>query len=391
MAEGMLLRKRGGVHDTKVSYAELFFDLVFVFSITQLSHLIAAHYTPMGVFEGLVLILAMWWLWMFTTWAMNWLDPAKTAVRFLLFAMMLGGMLLSIAIPNAWKDQGLLFGAVFAAMQVGRSLFSAWSFHQVSQINSVNFVRIAIWMAAAGAFWIAGGLADHDTRLWLWLVALGIEYAGPAAAFRVPVLGPSSTASWNISGAHMAERCALFIIICLGESIIVSGNTFAKAEPSTALTLAFLAAFVTTCVLWWIYFHFGHEKATHMIEQSEDPGRIGRAVFTYAHIPIVAGIILAAVGAEFMLAHPSGHSGLAEASAIIGGPTLYLIGNLWFKGMVWGRAPLSHLVGLGLMAMLALAHSFMEPYQLGIAVAVALCVTAVWELQSLSDRKPASH
>ena len=386
MTGGKWLRVRGGAHDGKVSYVELFFDLVFVFSITQLSHLIAAHYTPMGVLEGVVLVLAVWWLWMFTTWAMNWLDPAKLAVRFLLFAMMLGGLLLSVAIPKAWDGLALLFAITFVAMQVGRSLFMALSFYPDKPVNAVNFLRIAAWMTASGVFWIAGALAEHELRLWLWLLALAIEYTGPATAFWVPRLGASSTLSWDISGSHMAERCALFIIICLGESIIISGATFAESEHSGALSLAFLSAFLTTCAMWWVYFHAGHEKATYLIEKSEDPGRVARSVFTYAHILIVLGIILDAVGAEFMLAHPSGHSGLKEASAIIGGPAIFLVGNLWFKGMVWGRAPLSHMGGLALMALLALVHPVLEPWQLGLCVAAALCVTAVWELISLSDR-----
>jgi low temperature requirement protein LtrA len=391
VTNGKWLRARGSANDGKVSYAELFFDLVFVFSITQLSHLIAAHYTPLGFLEGMILVLAVWWLWMFTTWATNWIDPGRIAVRFLLFVMMLGGMLLSVAIPKAWDGMALLFAGVFVAMQVGRSLFMALSFYPGRMANAVNFLRIAIWMCASGVFWISGALTDHETRLWLWLAALAIEYSGPAVAFWIPGLGASNTSSWNISGAHMAERCALFVIICLGESIIVSGATFAKADHSPGLTLAFLAAFLTTGLMWWIYFHVGHEKATHLIEKSNDPGRVARSVFTYAHILIVVGIILDAVAAEFMLAHPDGHTGLKEASAILGGPAIFLLGNIWFKGMVWGRAPLSHMAGLVLMAGLALVHASLQPWQLGLCVAATLCVVAVWEARSLSGSAPAHH
>jgi low temperature requirement protein LtrA len=188
----------------------------------------------------------------------------------------------------------------------------------------------------------------------------------------------------------MAERCALFVIICLGESIIVSGRTFAEAEYSRELTAAFVADFATTCAMWWIYFHLGHERATHLIEASSDPGRVARSVFTYAHIPIVAGIILSAVGAEFTLAHPQGHSGLREASAVIGGPALFLMGNIWSKTMTSGRVPLSHLVGLVLLALVGSLHFLLPPWGMAVAVALALALVAAWEILG-QPKSSASH
>ena len=391
MAQQKLLRQRGAADDGKVSYLELFFDLVFVFSITQISHLIAYHYTPAGVAEGAILMLAIWWLWIFTTWAMNWLDPKASAVRAMLFAMMLAGLVLSASIPDAWGSQGLVFALAFVAMQVGRSLFMAWVFLPANRVNSTNFLRISAWLAFSGVFWIAGALSGHELRLYFWLAALAIEYASPAAGFWVPGLGASKTETWDISGAHMAERCALFVIICLGESIIVSGKTFAESEPSLGLTAAFLADFATTCAMWWIYFHFGHERATHLIEQSEDPGRIGRSVFTYAHIPIVAGIILSAVGAEFSLAHPQDAAHWRETTAMVGGPVLFLLGVLWFKGMTTGRMPLSHMGGLAILAAIALLHFFMPLHALAMAVAAALAVVAVWEIRGQPQTRANHH
>ncbi|MCB1451279.1 MAG: low temperature requirement protein A [Nitratireductor sp.] len=388
MDKSSILRKRGEGSGSKVGFVELFYDLVFVFSIIQLSHALAHHFTIAGVGETLILILAIWWLWMFTTWALNWLDPDTMAVRLLLFAMMFGGLVLASAIPEAWGEKGLLFGATFAAMQVGRSLFTAWIFWGNSNKHALNFLRIAIWLAFSGAFWIAGGLANHEGRTILWLIALLIEYASPALFFWVPVIGKSTIEDWDISGTHMAERCALFVIICIGETILVSGRSFAEAEMSAVNLVAFAGNFTGICMLWWIYFRFGHERAAHHIEHSNDPGRVGRAVFTYAHFPIVAGIILCAVGAEFVLAHPQGHSGWKEAAAVLGGPMIFLLGNIWFKGAVWGRVPLSHLLGLVLLALAVLVHHLFAPWQLSLVAAMVLIVVSVLEWRAL---KPAGN
>lgn len=384
MAGSGLLRRRDEAGSGRVSYVELFFDLVFVFTIIQLSHALAHHFTPVGLFESAVLVLAIWWVWMFTTWVLNWLDPQAMAVRLLLFAMMFAGLLLSTAMPGAWTDSGLAFAVTYTAMQVGRSLFAAWCFRREGHKGGErNFLRIAFWLSCSGVFWIAGGIASPEMRLLLWPIALLIEYASPAAYFWTPGLGRSSTSDWDISGAHMAERCALFVIICLGETILVNGRTFSDITVTPQTAIAFGSAFVTTCTLWWVYFRFGHDRASHAIEHSEDPGRLGRAVFTYAHIPIVAGIIVTAVGGQFMLDHPTGHSRMPEAIAILGGPALFLLGNIWFKRSVFGRAPLSHMAGLALLAAVAPFHGLLEPFVLGFVAAAILVTVAAWEFRSI--------
>jgi len=400
MARRSWLREKGGERDGRVTFAELFFDLIFVFTIIQLSHTLAAHFSPLGILEALILMLAIWWLWMFTTWALNWLDPETMPVRLLLFGMMFGGVILSASIPQAWGDRGLWFGILFASLQVSKNLFSAIAFSGTSRPHALNHARITAWLALSGLFWIAGGLSGHDWRLTLWLAALAIEYASPALRFWVPVYGPSDTRAWDISGAHMAERCALFIIICIGETILVSGRTLSEAGIPTVNLATFAAVFTTTCMLWWIYFRFGHSRITHMvedreIEHSERAGLIGRSIFTYGHIPIVVGIILTAVGAEFALAHPMEPARLKEAAAILGGPAVFLIGNIWIKGLVSGRPPLSHLIGLAVLAASTLATEYLTPALLCAAAATILAVVAAWEFASLrhheSRTQPANH
>ncbi len=378
-----LLRLRGSREDGRVTFVELFFDLVFVFAVTQLSHGLLRELTLVGLLHTTMLLFAVWWVWVYTAWATNWLDPQKGPVRLMLFALMLAGLLLSASIPEAFAGLGLAFAGAYACMQVGRALFLLWAFKGHSPGNFRNFQRITAWLAAAAAFWLAGGLASHELRLTLWLVGLAIEYAGPSAGYFVPGLGRSTTTDWDIAGGHMAERCGLFIIIALGESVLVTGATFAELEWNSATLAAFFSAFLGSVAMWWIYFNIGAEKASQMIAQSADPARLGRLSYTYLHIFIVAGIIVAAVADELVLAHPAGHTETATSAAVLGGPALYLLGNILFKRSVATWLPLSHLVGLAVLAALVPVAPHLMPLLLGAAASGVLFVVAIWETLSL--------
>jgi low temperature requirement protein LtrA len=386
-----LLRARGSTEDGRVAFVELFFDLVFVFAVTQLSHGLLHDLTPAGLLHTALLLLAVWWVWIYTAWATNWLDPQKTPVRLMLFALMLAGLLLSASIPEAFERLGLAFAAAYAVMQVGRSLFMLWAFKDHSPGNFRNFQRITTWLAVAGAFWLAGGVAEHGLRLTFWLVALAIEYVGPSAGYFVPGHGRSTTTDWHIAGGHMAERCGLFIIIALGESVLVTGATFAELTWSPANFVAFVSAFLGSVAMWWIYFNVGAEKASHLIAQSADPARLGRLSYTYMHIVIVAGIIVVAVADELVLAHPSGHIERAATAAVLGGPALYLLGNILFKRSVAKWLPLSHLVGLAALVALVPAATHLSPLILGTAATAVLVIVAIWETLSLKSYRAASN
>ena len=383
-----LLRTRTG-HEARVGTVELFYDLVFVFAITQLSHGLLAHPTPLGLAETLILFLSVWWTWIFTCWVTNWLDPERWPVRLLLFALMGCGLMLTMAIPQAWGDRGLVFGAAVATMQVGRSLFMLGALWRRNPANFVNFMRITVWLCCSGALWIAGGLADGHARFPFWIGALLIEYAGPAAGFLVAGLGRSSTADWDVEGGHMAERCGLFIIIALGESVLITGATMAGLVWTPPVLLGFVSAFVGSVAMWWIYFNIGAERAGHLIAHHADPGRVARLAYTYGHIPIIAGIILSAASDEMLLAHPTGHVATAAWAMTIGGAAVFLIGNIMFKRVTWGRLPVSHLVGLGLLAPVALLPIH-DGYLLGLATAGVLTIVAIWETASFSRGAPAA-
>lgn len=382
-ARPSLLRNHGG-GPAPVSYLELFFDLVYVFALTQISHLILEHMTWHGLAEAAVVFAAVWWSWMYTTWAANWLDPERVPVRIMLLVVMLASLLMAVVLPHAFDGGGVIFAVAYVVIQVGRSLFLAAAMRRAEGEGAINMLRIAIWFAVSGVFWIAGTvLADGDERLAWWLAALAIEYAGPFALFWVPFLGRSTISEWTISGHHMAERAALFIIIALGEGIVVTGATFAGQTMARDNTLAFLLAFAGSVLMWWIYFDVGARRGSELIEHHAEPGRVARNAYTYLHMPIVVGMIGVAVADELLLAHPAGHAEKPLVAFLTGGLAVYLLGVGFFKRFAspLRKFPLSHLVGLGLLATLGICAWLVHVPALtfGTLIVLVLAIIALWE------------
>jgi low temperature requirement protein LtrA len=383
-----LFRTRDPHDHTPVTYIELFFDLVFVFAITQLSHRLLTHLTIIGALETLILFLAVWWTWIFTSWVTNWLDPERGNVRLMLIALMIGGLVLSSAIPDAFGDTGLMFAGAYVCVHLFRSLYMVWASHGVHEIRKRNFLRISFWLFLALPFWIAGCVVSSDLRLLFWTGAMLIEYSGPFAFFRTPFLGPSSAKDWDISGGHMAERCALFIIIALGEAVLVTGATFADLSHDLPTWTAFLTSFIGSATMWWIYFDIGAKRGSSMIAASANAGLIARNAYTYLHMPIVAGVIVTAVGDELILAHPLEHSSLSAILTVVGGPMLFLFGNQAFKWTTAGvkYPPFSHFIGLAVLTIVGVAACVLH-WQLlviGIVSTATLIGTALWEWFSLN-------
>ena len=382
---GVLFRPIVPNQHSRVTYAELFFDLVFVFAVTQISHTLLGRFTPLGVLQTTLLFLAVWWVWVYTSWTTNWLNPELTPVRVLLFLLMLGGLVLSTSIPKAFESRGLWFAIAYAAMQVGRTIFLLASTPPGRTLARMNAVRILAWLLMSAVFWLAGGFAEGHARLVLWAMALGIEYVSPAVRFWIPKYGASQVADWVIEGGHMAERCAGFIIIALGESIVVTGATFADLPWTFETVGAFASAFIGALSMWWIYFHKGAEAGSEQISRSSEPGRLARLAYTYLHMPIIAGIILTAVANELVLTHPADHSDLKTVLSAIGGPLLFLLGTILFKHTFRSFLQLSHGAGIVALCVLAWFASGLSPLMLSMLTSAFMIVVAVWESISLGS------
>jgi low temperature requirement protein LtrA len=335
-----------------VTPLELFFDLVYVFAVTQLSHLLLQHLTLHGAFQTLLLLLAVWWAWIDTAWVTNWFDPDRWPVRLMLMLVMLASLIVSATIPQAFGPYGLVFAGAYVALQVGRCLFCFVSLSGEPAMR-LNFQRILIWACLSGVIWLAGGLAGGGAREALWLLAVVLDTTAPAVGFYVPGLGRSRTTDWAIAGAHLAERCHLFLIIALGESILITGTALSEMELSPATVAAFAVSFLGSCAMWWIYFYRTAEVGSETIAHASDPGSLGRSAYTYFHIPMVAGIIVTAVGDELTLAHPTDPATAGVIATIVGGPALFLTGHALFKRATFGHFSMARPVAV--VALIALS------------------------------------
>ena len=291
-----LLRDRSGVQ--RVTNIELFFDLVYVFAVTQLSHYLLDHPTVRGALQA-------------------------------------------------------------------------------------NYERILAWCTVSGALAVGGGFAHGYLRDVLWLLAVGVDLTGGVVGFAVPGLGASRTADWTIEGGHFAERCQAFILIALGESVVIIGATLGGQRTITASAVAaFVVAFGTSVALWWLYFDQSAEAAAEAIARSPDPGRLGRSAYHLVHPIMVAGIIVTAAADEKVLSDPAGLASPASAWMILGGPALFLAGHVAFKFVVWRYVSWPRVGGIVVLALLALAARSIP------ALALAACAAALVTAVAATDRLP---
>jgi low temperature requirement protein LtrA len=270
-------------------------------------------------------------------------------------------------------------------MQVGRTLFVIAALAEEPGLRR-NFQRILIWLVASGLLWLAGGLAHDTAREALWLAAVVVDLTAPACGFFTPGLGRSRTTDWTITGGHMAERCQLFIIIVLGESLLVTGTTFGDLPLAAVTVAAVVVAFAGSVALWWVYFDRSAEAASDVIVESADPGRLGRSAYTYCHLPMVAGIIVTAVGDELVIVHPGGHASVATTTTVLLGPALFLAGHALFKRLVFGRLSVPRLLAIAALAGLWPVGTSVSPLLL--ASVATLVVAAVAASDARMARAP---
>ena len=313
--------------EQRATFFELFFDLVYVFAVTQLSHHLVDDLTWPGAAETAFMLVALYWAWNYTTWMTNWFDPDTVPVRLVLIFVMLASLLMAVAIPDGFGDQALLFACAYAGLQIGRNVFVV-AVTPRGRFNQ-NFRQILAWSVLSAPLWVAGGVVDAEGLRWvLWLGALGLDLAAPLVTYWLPGFGTTPMTQWQIEGAHFGERFQLFVIIVLGETVVLAGATASDEGLSIDVVAALLLAFLSSTALWWLYFD---QVAGTVLERiraatAEERGRIGRDIYTYLHLPIVAGIVLVAVGDEIVIAHPTDDLHGAGALVALGGPALFLGG-----------------------------------------------------------------
>jgi len=352
-----------------VTPLELFFDLVYVFAIGQLSDHLLEHVDLRTGAETLILALAVFYGWYMTAWGANWLDPDRLPVRALLVGLMFASLLMSVAIPDAFGGRGWLFVTGYLLLQVGRSVFLIVALR--GRALGEHFVNVLVWELLAGVLWVAGAIADADARLVLWGLAVVVTYSGAWAVHWLPGRGQRvGVGETGIAGGHLIERFRLFFLILLGETVLTAGTAFTDEPFELARLLALAIGFSGTVALWWCYFQRAEPIGVEVAETAEDAGAVG-VLGTWTLTLIVLAVIGIAVAEALAIAHPADDVTLGFAVLAFGGPALFLLAQLVFHRAAVGRVPRSRPLGLAALAVLAVATA---PLTLIVGLAAASAV-----------------
>lgn len=309
--------------EQKVTPLELYFDLVFVFALTQVTALLAADLTGQGVVRGLLMLAALWWAWTGYAWLTNSIDPNATLARIVVFTATAAMLVASLAVPDAFGDDALVFSLaylVFRVLQVGLFLVGTRAHPEVQRA----FLRIAPALTLAPLALIGASFADGWLQIAIWATALTIDFGAPLVA---------DNEGYDVSPGHFAERHGLIIIIALGESIVSVGAGAPAGAIDTAVIAAAVCGVMISAFLWWVYFDvvaIVAERRLHAATGSERAS-LARDSYSYLHLPMVAGIVLVALGVKKSLGYLGEPLDVIPAIALGGGLALYLVAHILFR------------------------------------------------------------
>jgi low temperature requirement protein LtrA len=277
----------------------LFFDLVFVFAVTQVTVLTAHHLDPVGVARSLLLFWMIWWAWTQFTWTLNPADTGHPRVQGLTLAATAVAFVMAASVAGAFDAGGAWFAVPYVAVRV---MGLALQLKVDLERQNVDRAGMTLWVAWSSLGLVAvliGAFVDPAVRPFVWLAAVGLDL------FAAGIAGQRAT--WDLYATHLSERHGLFVIIAIGESLIVAGTAIAAEDRTVDLVASVAAAIAVACLLWWTYFGWLKDACEHAFAQL-DPSRIGQAArdaFSLAHFPLVCGIVAFAVAIEEIVSHPS--------------------------------------------------------------------------------------
>jgi low temperature requirement protein LtrA len=320
----MSRREQAMEREERVTPLELFFDLVFVFAVTQVTTMIAHDPTWRGLGQGLLVLAALWWAWVGYAWLTNTLDPEDLSMRFTVFGAMGAMLVAALAAPQAFGEDGVLFGAAYLVVRVLHVVLYEEGSRGEPELHS-SVIRFAPTAVIGPGLILAAGFLDGAAQAGLWIAALALDYAGPEIS--------GSMGGWRVAPAHFAERHGLIVIIALGESIAALGVGAQGLEVNSGLIAAALLGLTVAGALWWAYFDVVAIMAERKLTEAtgEARARMARDSFSYIHLPMVAGIILFAAGVKKTLPHISEPLETVPAFALCGGVALYIAAHLAFR------------------------------------------------------------
>ncbi len=353
---------------------ELFFDLVYVFTINQLAHHLIGNVDARGMAETLILTLAVMYAWFMTVWTSNWLDGDRQEVRLLLLGLMFASLLMSTSVSEAFGDRAGLFVVGYLAIQIGRTVAAVFSFR--GHHLHTHFVNALVWEVGTAPIWIAGIAVEGDARLALWAVATLITYVGVIASHSLPGRKSPFPTDSQIYAEHLLERFRLFFLIALGETVLTIGNAFAEQPVQADRLLVLAVAFAGAVALWWCYFHRADRLGASAAEEAPDAvGIVGLGNYTL--ILMVIGIIAIAAGDGLAIAVPHAANSLDTSLLIFGGPAIFLLAQLAFMRRATGNVPRSRWIGCVALLALGLATAPLGLLSAVIAASGVLVAVAV--------------
>jgi len=364
--------------EERVIPLELFFDLVFVFALTQVTALMSHDTTWERLGQGMLVLAALWWAWGAYAWLTNEIDADADLPRLAMFVSMTAMLIVALAVPNAFGDDAVIFACAYFLVRVMHIVLFAEATPDLGVHEAA--VRLARTAIPAPALLIAAGFLDGPVQAALWIVALAVDYSGPL------VFGVSG---FRVSASHFAERFSLIVIIALGESIVAIGVGAADLELDVGLIVAAVLGIVVACSLWWAYFDWMAIHAERLFRETvgDERTRIARDAYSYLHLPMVAGIVLVALAVKKTLGDVDEPLKTVPTVALLGGIALYLAGHVAFRLRLHsglGRGRLTAAVVL--LALIPVARELDALAALAIAAAVSAALIA-YEVIRFSDAR----
>jgi low temperature requirement protein LtrA len=367
--------------ESRVTPLELFFDLVYVLALTQATALMADEPTWEGLAKGVLVLGVMWWSWVGYAWLTSVVNPEEGAVRIVMFAAMAAFLVVALCVPGAFGDEALLFAGAYAIVRFSQIALFVLASRDDPELRHAVWGLLASTAVGVGLL-VAASFADGTLQGALWALALALDMGGPL------VIDP---AGWRLEPGHFAERHGLIVIIALGESIVAIG-VGAEGGVTTGVVVAACVGIALAAALWWLYFDFVALVAERRLSNAA-PGRerntIARDSFSYLHFPMVAGIVLVALGMKKTLEHVGDPLKVVPATALLGGAAIYLVAHVAFRYRNVHRFSWQRLVTAAiLVALLPAAVELPALVTISIvsALLALLIVYETWRFAELRDR-----
>jgi low temperature requirement protein LtrA len=368
----------------EVTPLELFFDLVFVFALTQVTVLLAEEPTWGGLLRGMLVLAALWWAWSTYAWLTSATDVDEGGVRLVMLASMGAMFGVALAVPGAFGDDAVLFGVAYLLVRLLHLLLSA-TVARDDPDRLGALLRFAPTAIFGASLLVLAGFLDGNERIAVWVVALAIDYLGPV------VIGVGQ--GWQVAPEHFAERHGLIILIALGESIIAIGLG-AGFELDRGVLVAAALGIVVVSALWWLYFDVAAIFARRRLMEAKglELHRLALHAYSYLHLPMIAGIVLFAFGLKTTVGHVGEALDTVPAVGLCGGAALYLLGHIAFLFRTTGRVFRRRTIGaVVLLALIPAAVAIPALAALALVSAVCSLIVAYEAIRYRAARVQVRH